>query len=66
MENTEQENTQEVLQQENNLLDGTQPIQTVSEDELPQAVQLQQPKEALDEMAEIERQYRETVERENR
>ena len=34
--------------------------------EMPQAVQLIQPKEAIDNMAEIERQYRETIERENR
>lgn len=35
-------------------------------DELPQAVQLVMPKEALDEMAEAERLYRETVEKMNR
>ena len=62
MENIEQENTQEV-QQEDNLLEGAQPV-ALSE-EMPQAVQLVQPKEAIDYMAEIERQYRETIEREN-
>ena len=65
MENIEQENTQEV-QQENNLLEGAQPIALSEETtEMPQAVQLVQPKEAIDNMAEIERQYRETIEREN-
>lgn len=65
MENIEQENTQEV-QQENNLLEGTQPVALSEETtEMPQAVQLVQPKEAIDNMAEIERQYRETIEREN-
>ena len=66
MENIEQENTQEV-QQENNLLEGTQPVALSEETtEMPQAVQLVQPKEAIDNKAEIERQYRETIERENR
>jgi hypothetical protein len=66
MENIEQENTQEV-QQENNLLEGAQPVALSEETtEMPQAVQLVQPKEAIDNMAEIERQYRETIERENR
>lgn len=66
MENIEQENTQEV-QQENNLLEGAQPVALSEETtEMPQAVQLIQPKEAIDNMAEIERQYRETIERENR
>ena len=65
MENIEQENTQEV-QQENNLLEGAQPVALSEETtEMPQAVQLVQPKEAIDNMAEIERQYRETIEREN-
>ena len=65
MENIEQENTQEV-QQENNLLKGAQPVALSEETtEMPQAVQLVQPKEAIDNMAEIERQYRETIEREN-
>lgn len=66
MENIEQENTQEV-QQENNLLEGTQPVALSEETtEMPRVVQLVQPKEAIDNMAEIERQYRETIERENR
>ena len=66
MENTKQENTQEV-QQENNLLGGAQLVTSSEETtEIPQAVQLVQPKEAMDNMAEIERQYRETIERENR
>ena len=66
MENIEQENTQEV-QQENNLLEGAQPVALSEETtEMSQAVQLVQPKEAIDNMAEIERQYRETIERENR
>ncbi len=68
MENIEQENTQEVMLQEDNLLEGAQPV-TVSEEtekELPQAVQLVQPKEAINNIKELERQYRETVERENR
>lgn len=66
MENIEQENTQEV-QQENNLLEGAQSVALSEETtEMPQAIQLIQPKEAIDNMAEIERQYRETIERENR
>ena len=66
MENIEQENTQEA-QQENNLLEGVQSVALSEETtEMPQAVQLVQPKEAIDSMAEIERQYRETIERENR
>lgn len=66
MENIEQENTQEV-QRENNLLEGAQPVALSEETtEMPQAVQLVRPKEAIDNMAEIERQYRETIERENR
>ena len=36
------------------------------EQENTQEVQLVPPKEAIDNMAEIERQYRETIERENR
>lgn len=54
MENIEQENTQEI-QQENN-----------SQEQSVRVVQLVPPKEAMDRMAEIERQYRETIERENR
>ena len=66
MENIEQENTQEV-QQENNLLEGAQPVALSEETtEMPQAVQLVLPKKAIDNIAEIERRYRETVERENR
>ena len=66
MENIEQGNTQEV-QQENNLLEGAQPVALSEETtEMPQTVQLVQPKEAIDNMAEIERQYREAIERENR
>lgn len=51
MENIEQENTQKV-QQENS-------------SEQPQIVQLVQSKEAEAEIAELEKRYRETVEREN-
>ena len=53
--------------EQENLLEGAQPV-TLSEEttETPQVVQLVQPKEAIDDMAEIERQYRETIERENR
>lgn len=65
MEINEQENTQEVQQE--NLLDGSQSVQAMQEEnELPTAVQLVQPKEAEDEIAELERQYRETIERENK
>lgn len=65
MEINEQENTQEVQQE--NLLDGSQPVQAMQEEnELPAAVQLVQPQAALDEMAELEKKYRETVERENK
>lgn len=64
METAQQENTQEVLQ--DNLLEGAyaQPMSPVTD--APRVVQLVQPKEALDEMAEAERKYREIVERENR
>ena len=54
MENIEQENTQEV-QQENS-----------SQEQSARVVQLVPPKEALERMQELERKYRETVERENR
>lgn len=65
MEINEQENTQEVQQE--NLLDGSQSIQAMQEEnELPAAVQLVQPQAALDEIAELEKKYRETVERENK
>ena len=75
METTEQENTQEVQRVE--LLDGgfaTRAIATAQSDETgaepeepvkPEVVQLVQPQEALDRMAEIEREYNRIVEREN-
>ena len=57
----------ENIEQGNNLLEGAQSVALSEETtEMPQAVQLVQPKEAIDNMAEIERQYRETIERENR
>ena len=52
MEINEQENIQEVQQE--NLLNGSQ------------SVQLVQPQAALDEIAELEKKYRETIERENK
>ena len=64
METIQQENTQEVLQ--DNLLEGNYAQHMSSAADAPRVVQLVQPKEALDEMAEIERKYREIVERENR
>lgn len=66
MEINEQENTQEVQQE--NLLDGSQSVQAMQEEnELPIAVvQLVQPQAALDEIAELEKKYRETIERENK
>lgn len=64
MEINEQENTQEVQQE--NLLDGSQSVQAMQEEnELPIA-QLIQPQAALDEIAELEKKYRETIERENK
>lgn len=51
MENIEQENIQEVQQ-------------TQSEEQ-PQAIQLILPKETEDEIARLEKQYRETIKREN-
>lgn len=51
MENIEQENIQDVQQ-----------AQT---EEQPEAIQLVPPKEAEDEIARLEKQYRETIEREN-
>lgn len=51
MEINGQENTREVQQEEN---------------ELQIAVQLAQPQAALDEIAELEKKYRETIERENK
>lgn len=66
MEINEQENTQEV-QQENLLDGGSQSVQAMQEgNELPIAVQLVQPQAALDEIAELEKKYRETIERENK
>lgn len=64
MENIEQENTQEVQQE--NLLGGEVLAEQTQTEEQPQAIQLVLPKEAEDEIAELERQYRETVERENK
>lgn len=63
MENIEQENTQEVQQE--NLLGSETVIEQVQSEEQPQAIQLVQPKEAEDEIARLEKQYRETIEREN-
>ena len=58
-------NEQEVQQE--NLLDGPQSVQAMQEgNELPTAVQLVQPQAALDEIAELEKKYRETIERENK
>lgn len=54
MENIEQENTQEV-QQENS-----------SQEQSIHVMQLVPPKEALERMQELERKYREIVERENK
>ena len=65
METNEQENIQEVQQE--NLLDGSQSVQaTQEENEPPTVVQLVQPQSALDEIAELEKKYRETIERENK
>ena len=65
MEINEQENTQEAQQE--NLLDGPQSVQAMQEgNELPTVVQLVQPQAALDEIAELEKKYRETIERENK
>lgn len=54
MENTEQENAQGV-QQENS-----------SQEQSVRVAQLVPPKEALERMKELERKYRETIERENK
>lgn len=54
MENIEQENTREV-QQENS-----------SQEQSVHVAQLVPPKDALERMRELERKYRETVERENK
>lgn len=64
METAKQENTQEVLQ--DSLLEGNYAQPTPPVTDASRAVQLVQPKEALDEMAEAERKYREIVEQENR
>ena len=64
MENIEQENTQEVQQE--NLLEGEVIAEQAQTEERPQAIQLVLPKEAEDKIAELERQYRETIERENK
>lgn len=64
MENIEQENTQEVQQE--NLLEGEIIAEQAQTEERSQAIQLVQPKEAEDEIAELERQYREIIERENK
>lgn len=58
MENIEQENIQKAQQE--NLLEGKIIV------EQSQAIQLVQSKEAENEIAELERQYRETIERENK
>lgn len=55
------------INEQENLLDGSQPVQAMQEEnELPAAAQLVQPQAALDEMAELEKKYRETIERENK
>lgn len=64
MAEIEQENIQEVQQE--NLLGGKAIAQQAQTEKQPQAIQLVQPKEAEDEIAELERQYRETIERENK
>ena len=64
MEIAQQENTQEVLQDsplEGNYAQPTSPVTDAQ-----RVIQLAQPKEALDKMAEAERKYREIVEQENR
>ena len=63
MGNIEQENTQEVQQE--NLLEGEIATKQAQSEEQPQAIQLVLPKEAEDEIAGLEKQYRETIEREN-
>jgi hypothetical protein len=63
MKNIEQENTQEVQQE--NLLEGETFTEQAQPEEQPQTVQLVQPKEAEDEIARLEKQYRETIKREN-
>lgn len=51
----------ENIEQENN-----QPEKTEETIETPQVVQLVPPKEAIDRMAEIEKEYLKTIERENK
>lgn len=63
MKNIEQENTQEAQQE--NLLEGKTFTEQAQPEEQPQTVQLVQPKEAEDEIARLEKQYRETIKREN-
>ena len=64
MENIEQENIQEV--QRENLLEGEVIAEQAQTEERPQVIQLVLPKEIEDENAELEKQYRETIERENK
>ena len=70
MEKIEQENSQEVQQE--NYLEGKNvtrveaSAQSKEEPTEPEVVQLIPPREALDRAAELERLYRETVERENK
>lgn len=72
MEKIEQENSQEV--QQDNFLEGKMPIQTTASEQSveaegpiePKVTQLAPPQEALNRIAELERQYRETIERENK
>lgn len=60
MEKIEQENSQEI--QQNNFLDSKTGIETTKLD----VIQLVPSQEALDRIAELEHQYRETVEQENK
>ena len=63
MENIEHENAQGT--QQDNLLEGKVIIEQLQTEEQSKVIQLVQPKEANDEIAKLERQYRETIEREN-
>ena len=71
MENIKQENTQEA-QQENSSQEAqqenTQEAQqeNSSQEQSVRVAQLVPPKEALERMKELERKYRETIERENK
>ena len=49
-----------------NLLGGEAIAKRAKTEEQPQTIQIVQSKEAEDEIAELERQYRETIERENK